>query len=161
MKNMGLGKIGKSSLLIKHKWHWTFEGTNEEGGIIFPLQKIRLDNRPQFPLAAVAAVADENGGKMIHVPGEISFSCVQKEELPKVDDIGLVKFGNLKLIDWQGTVIEEWNMEGVNMVPKASSTYFADGLKHEEINEEIICDEWFVAYEKVNWLPVKGGVELE
>jgi len=139
----------------KRKFRWTFEGKNKAGEVVLPQCFVKPSDRP--PPCPNMAVADENGGSIVPVPGEINITYfftmyesageARKEYQKYNGRFSEVTSGHLQLLDGCGALVEEWFFEDVSMILGGSSELYS---------EDHIVPEWNVTYQKAKWVNHSG-----
>lgn len=139
---------------IKRKNRWTMQGLNNADTVVFPETFIKMVTRPNFPYEAVA---DENGGRIQHVPGKIT--CIQ-DLMPENQMLTHLEFDvkakwvknvskvHLRCYDGVGEVIEHWTLDDAKLT--VNSLWNDPDPSSDEI--EI---EWLVSYQKSEYVSKK------
>ena len=113
---------------FKRKFRWTVEGRNNNE-VVFPETFVKLSHHPSCP---IAAVGDENGGHMEFVPGELHFDVIgamfdtkleADESFHKLSRASETTIGFLKLYDGCGSIVNQWQYEGVKLDLIAAQEY--------------------------------------
>lgn len=96
----------------RHRY-FTFCGARKEWNLYFPEIYVKVSELPPFPYMAVA---DESGGRIVSVPGEIRIwlSSPGCDHLYDADAISVIKECYLTLSD-SIDIITRWVMTGVKM----------------------------------------------
>lgn len=141
------------SFPVKRKYRWTFEAFAVDGTVTFPQSFVKVSNRPAFPYMMIG---DENGGHEEYLPGDLritqffTFYDGEGEAFEAFNEFlsktafDATSTGVLRLYDGCGTLVEEWQMEGVTI--KFLSHDFLDYS-----SDEIIAD-WEIKYQKSEWV---------
>jgi hypothetical protein len=101
----------------KKKSRHTVEGFDGSGVVCFEPVFVKLDQRPAFPLMAVA---DENGGHYEYEPGEQGFMiCDVTEEhaIPLINGVQRTKCVVIKMYSGCAELITEWQFQNVTFDP--------------------------------------------
>jgi len=143
-----LGKLGTDWKPTIRKFRWLFEGFDKDNlNIIQSI--VKVSHRPDFPYMLVA---DENGGKEVCLPGEISITQfftfydekdkAGKEFKEAFDNSIKVVSAKLVILDGCGVPVEHWLLEDVKMTLNPAIDI--------DDPDDIIA-EWKVVYQKSVW----------
>ena len=134
-------------VVFKRKFRYVFEGRDADGNIVFPSNYVKINGRPSF---GKMAVADENGGCLVDVPGEFGFSqflCMFESseqvdaEYARYQEFEKVVSATLKVYDGCGNVLEFWDIEGIRL-----------SLSGEDRQDEYsIVADWHVSYASLKY----------
>ncbi len=138
---------------LKRKFRWTFEGKDVEGQTLFEESFVKVSHRPHL---GQIAVADENGGHIEHLPGEIDVtqcyimfdSDIEKlEATAKFEQHKAVaeniKTAILRIYCGAGTLLETWTLREAVMTLSLLKSMFYDDGEMEPV--------WSVSYQKCDW----------
>ena len=111
------------------------------GDIVFPESFVKLDARPRCPYMAVG---DENGGRIVTVPGDVRFTQhdITLSELDKFCQMsGDCSAAHIRLYDSCGPLIEEWKLVNAQLKCLTAEEY-----------APYTCDaEWEIKYEEAKY----------
>jgi hypothetical protein len=130
----------------KKKSTWVFKGKYKEE-TIFPETVVRLENRPAFPQMAIA---DENGGRLVDLPGEVQFYQFVKNDNFDANAMDKVDTGYLAFVHVNGTILEKWIFNQATMKLVSIDT---SGIDFDTTDTVLT---WIISYSSAVW---KGNKE--
>jgi hypothetical protein len=134
--------MDQSVLILKKKskLKWMFKGSSKEEN--FPERHVRVN---ELPICPVMAVADEDGGHLEPVPGQIEITFLDSDaaEEQKIRDMAdKITYATLTRVNGEGDVFEVWDFQDVSITSQSCD------------EDEIV---WFMDYKNSELVTLRGN----